>query len=499
MKIETTPLEEEHQVRLTIELEQERMDRAKKRAARQLSKEHKIAGFRPGKAPYPIVVQHFGEGPIIQDALDILVNDIYPKALEEADIEPGAQGVLEDVESTDPPVFKFLIPLRPAVELGDYRALRVPYQWVKPGDAEVDEKLEELRGMYATLQTVERPAETDDFLLVNVVGKDENGEVVFEKEKHAVHLQGKEREKEEPFMGFGSHLLGKSAGDEVTVEHSFADDYEDEALQGKTVTYAVRIDSVQGTEYPELNDDFAKTLGVGDTMEELRDALQKDLETQSRNEYDDEYFNEVIDKIKEISTIKYPPQILEREIEAVIEDIKGRLEQQGMEFETYLKMRETTLEKFTEEEARPVAEKRLERSLLFDELARAENIEVNEGDLQQEFVSTMQDLAQQGYDLSHVKGGERAQREIANNIATHSASQVVARKTLERMKAIATGEQEKTEAEEAKKAAEAEKEAEAAEAEAEAKIAEEAPVEEVEAKEEEAETEESPEENTKEA
>lgn len=486
MKIEKTPLEEEHQVRLTVELEQERMDRAKKRAARQLSKQHKIAGFRPGKAPYPIVVQHFGEGAIIQDALDTLIEDIYPKALEAEEIEPGAQGILEDVESTDPPIFKFLIPLRSEVKLGDYRSLRVPYQWMQPSDAEVDEKLEELRGMYATLASVERPAETGDFLLVNVVGKTEDDEVVFEKEKHAVHLLEKEREKEEPFMGFGDALIGKNVDDELTVEHTFADDYEDETLQGKTVTYAVRVDSVQSTEYPKLDDDFAKTLGAGETMEELRDILQKDLEMQSRNEYDDEYFTEVMDAIKDISTIKYPPQVLERETEAVIEDIKSRLAQQGMEFEAYLKMQDTTLEKFTDEEARPIAEKRLERGLLFDELVREEEIEVNETDLQQEFVSTMQDLAQQGYDLNNVKGGERAQREIANNIATQSATQVITRKTLERIKLIVTGEQEKLEAEAAVKAAEEEKEAEAAKEQAEA--AEEAPAEEVEVKKEEAET-----------
>ncbi len=461
MKIEKTP-REDHQVTLTVEIEQDKMEGAKKRSARQLAKRGKIAGFRPGKAPYNVILQQYGEQAVIEGAIDILLEEIYPKALEEAEIEPGAQGNLEEMESLDPPKFVFTIPLRPEIDLGDYRKLRLAYKYKKPGDAEVEAKLEELQRMYATMTSVDRPIDDGDYVLADVVGKKvgaEEGEdpVVFEKERHAVHIQEKKSDNEEPFVGFGKKLLGMSEGDSKTISKKFPKTYKDESLREVSVKYKVTIGSVQGTEFPELDDEFAKTLGAGETMAELRGALEKSLEAESVTEYDDEYFSELIDKIKEDATIKYPPQALDREVEMVVADMSQRLSQQGMEFEAYLKMQNTTLEKFTEEEARPAAVKRLERGMIFDELAQLEKIEIKQDELESEFNQTMMNLTSQGYDFNKVKGGARAQKEIANNIAQQSATQLITRQTLDRMKDIATGDFAKAEKAAAKAAKEAEK------------------------------------------
>lgn len=467
MNIETTP-REDHQVTLTVELKQERMDRAKKRAAREISKKNKIPGFRPGKVPYPVVVRQFGEQAIIERAVDILLDDVYPKALEEAEIEPSAPGSLEEMESIDPPKFVFTVPLRPEVDLGDYRSLREAYKFVKPNEKEVDARLEELQQMNATLVSVDRPIENNDYVLVKVVGKKadaEEGEdsIVFEKESHAAHVQEKERENEEPFTGFAKLLVGMRTGESKTLSKEFPKDYQDESLQGATVEYEVTINSVQGEDIPALNDDFAKTLGAGDTLEELRELIAKELEMKSREEYDDEYYSAVFDKLKEGATIKYPPQVLDREAEEMLEEVKNSLAQKNLEFETYLKMEETTLEKFTEEKIRPAAQKQLERGLIFDQLVDMEKIKVSDSELQEVFSQKIYKLSMQGYDLNEVEGGKRAQREIVNNIAIQSAAQVSTRKLLKRLKDIATGEQKKKEAAEKEAAKKAETEAEAKE------------------------------------
>lgn len=477
MKIETTP-RDDHQVTMTVELEAERMERAKKRAARQLSKRGKIAGFRPGKAPYDVVRRQYGDEAIIEAALDILLDEIYPQALEEADLKPAAPGSLEKMESVEPPVFVFTVPLMPEVDLGDYRKVRVPYKYKAPGDAEVDEKLEELRKMYATLDQVERPIQEGDFIKADILGKKVGAKgddaVVYDEKDHPVFITTKVREAEEPFVGFSKKLIGMSKGESKTISKKFPQTHEDENLRGETVKYKVTINSVYGTKYPEVNDDFAKQLGAGETVEELREILAKDLEAESRAEYDDEYFSEVLEKIKEGATIKYPPQVLEHEVEDVLADIKGRLAQQNMEFETYLKMQEKTLEEFTEEEVRPVAIKRLERGLIFDELARQEDIEIQEDQLEEEFNRTVTDLANRGYDLNNIKGGKRAQQEIVNSIAQQSAAQLITKLTLDRMKEIATGELAKAEkaAKKAAKEAAAAKKAEKAKKEAEKEAAE---------------------------
>jgi trigger factor len=201
---------------------------------------------------------------------------------------------------------------------------------------------------------------------------------------------------------------------------------------------------------PELDDEFAKTTGQYETLDELKEALKSDLEARAKDEYDDEYFVELIDKIKSGATIKYPPQVVEHEAEHVVNDLQQRLSQQGLDLETYFKMRQTTQEEFLEEEAKPVAIKRLERSLILDQLAREEKIEVDETSLQNEFGQTMTELQYQGMDLTKVRGGKRGQQQVAEAIAMESANRLVTRRTLERIKAIATGEFKEEEAEEEK-------------------------------------------------
>jgi trigger factor len=451
---------------MTVELEQERMERAKKRAARQLSKRGKIAGFRPGKAPYDVVRRQYGDEAIIEAALDILLDEVYPEALEQADLKPAAAGSLEKMESIDPPKFLFTVPLMPEVDLGDYRKIRVPYKYKKPGKAEVDAKLEELQKMYATLDQVDRPIQDGDYIKADIIGKKVGAKgddaIVYQEENHPVFVTTKSREAEQPFTGFAKKLIGMSNGETKTVSKKFPQDHADENLRGETVKYKVTVNSVYGTTYPEVDDDFVKKLGAGETVEDLRNFLEQDLEAESRSEYDDEYFTEVIEKIKKSATIKYPPQVLEHEIEDVLEDIKQRLAQQNMEFDAYLKMQEKTLEEFTEEEVRPVAIKRLERSLIFDEIARAEKVGFDEKQLEEEFNRTVEDLARQGYDLNQVKGGKRAEKDIANRIAQQSAAQLITRLTLDKIKEIATGELAKAE-KAAKKAAEEAEKAKAAE------------------------------------
>ena len=471
MKIETTP-REDHQVTMTVELDQERMDIAKKRAARQLAKRGKIAGFRPGKAPYNIIVQNYGEQAIVESAVDILLEDIYPKALEEAEIEPGAMGNLEEMESLEPPKFVFTIPLKPEIDLGDYREIRMDYKFKEPGEAEVDAKLEELQRMYASTEEVERPIEEGDYIKADIVGK-AGDEVVYEEKDHPIFITADKREGEKPFEGFAKKLVGASVNDKKSMTKTHAKDDENEALQGVKVKYTVDIHVVHGSVVPELDDEFAAKLSGG-TMEELRKIIAEDIEKEARSEYDDEFFTALIDKIKEGATIKYPPQDLDKQTEYVLEDMKERLSQQGMEFDAYLKMQETDLEKFTEEEVRPAAQKQLERGMVFDEIAKLEKLEVTNEALNAEFNQTVSGLASQGFDFNKVKGGKRAQKNIANNIAQQSVAQLMTKMVLDRIKDIATGDFAKAEKEAEEEAKKAEKEAKKAAKEAEkAEVAEE--------------------------
>jgi trigger factor len=435
LKIDKT-IEENHEAKLVVEIEPEMMDKYKRRAARKISERGKIAGFRPGKAPYEMVVRTYGEQPIIEQAVDFLIDSEYSNILQEAGLNPGAAGSLESIDSLEPPKFTFRVPLAPEVDLGDVKSLRMPYEWTAPDESEVNKAIEDLRQMYSTTENVEREVQEGDYVMVDV--KSETTEL--NRTGFAAFVRKEERDTEWPYNGFAQELIGLKSGDVKTIQHTFPEDWDVEELRGKDTEMEVTLKTVRAVTLPELNDDFAKTVGAGETLEQLREAVKKDVETRSKTDYDDKYFVDLIEKIKEGATLKYHKHALEHEGEHVLEELSQRLSQQNMDLETYFKLRNTTREKFLEEEVQPVAKKRFERSLILDEIVRSENIQVDNEALDAEFNQTLSNLAMQGVDLSKIRGGRQGQQRVAQAVAMESANRVLTRRALEVLKSIATGE-----------------------------------------------------------
>ncbi len=135
-------------------------------------------------------------------------------------------------------------------------------------------------------------------------------------------------------------MVGLSSEESKSFNHKYEKDYKDENLQGQTVKFEVKVKMVRGSILPELNDDFAKQVGPFENLQALREAVKANLATQSKAEYDDDYFAKLMEKIKEKAAIKYPPQVLNHELEHVMEDLKSRLAEQGLDMAAYLKSRE---------------------------------------------------------------------------------------------------------------------------------------------------------------
>ena len=434
--------QEDHSVKLIVEVDQEKMNTYKHRAASKISSRSKIPGFRPGKAPYDIVVRTIGESAIVEQAVDLLIDAEYSNILKEADVNPGAAGALESVESLDPLKLNFRIPLAPEVDLGDYHSVRMDYEWQAPGEKEVEDALENLRQMYAATENVDRPIETGDYVLLDV--KSETTEL--NRTGFATFVRSEDRDTEWPYNGFARELAGLKAGESKTIQHTFPEDWEVEELKGKSVEIEATIKTVRGVTLPDLDDELAKMAGAGETLDALKEMVKKDVETRSQDEYDDKYFVDLIEKVKEGANIKYHASTIEHEGEHVLSDLANRLAQQKMDLDTYFKLRETTREKFIEEEVNPVAKKRLERGLLLDEIVRKENIQMDNDALEAEYNNTLMGLVQQGMDLSKVGGGKKGQRQLSEAIAMESASRVMTRKALDMLKSIAKGEYKPVEA-----------------------------------------------------
>jgi len=459
LKIDTL-FQEDHQAKLTVELEQSLLDSAKQRAARQIAKKTRIPGFRPGKAPYHVILRTVGEGTVVQEAIDILLDDVYPEIIEESKIKPFGPGSLSNILSLEPPTLEFLVPMEPVVTLLDYNELRIPYELEPVTDEDVDQTIEDLRDRDATQEPIDRPAEVGDQvtlrLSANRKNAEENEESVIIQERQTaltVNAADADTKTEWPFSGFSRNLEGLSAGDEKTIEYTYPEDAYLEYLQGTEAVFQIKVENVKIRTLPELDDEFAKKFGEYETLQALRDEIHQGLSEQRKMDYDRDYNNKIIDEILKTADIKYPPQLLEREVMNFQNQLENRLAQQNLDLETYMKTRQLDEEGLKAELTQP-AEDRLKRSLILVEIARLENVHVDEQEVQNQTINNINQI-QQVYDPSEAK--KILTQDFIQSMVSSISSDLMVQNTYERLRKITTGEAEKEkEAEESEAAAQAE-------------------------------------------
>lgn len=443
MKLETQP-RDDHQVKVITELDESDLEKFMHRAARKVAQKVRIPGFRPGKAPYDVVCRHVGIESLEQEALELLVDDVYPKVIDESKVKPSGPGNLEEIISIHPPKLSFIIPLEPEVDLGDYRAIRKEYKLKPVKAAEVKELLERLQRSYATAEPVERAAAEDDIAYLKLSGvlqdakEDETSQLIKDSPLQVeVGKPNAEEASEFPFKGFGEHLVGLSAGDEKTISYTYPDDSTYEKLRGRTVDFSFLVESIKQLVLPEINDDFAQSVGDFENLDSLKDALKKQLEDNKKAEYESSYFDELVDALVKKATIKFPPQMLEEETDRVLDSIQRELSQKHADLDTYIKSLNKERQQYIDEDIKPVAEKRLARSLVLDALAREEKIEVRNDELKDAYQKLLLDMQQAG-DFKKLERQMKPEG-LANAIAMEAANRLLNQHILDRLKDIATG------------------------------------------------------------
>ncbi|MFH1184619.1 MAG: trigger factor, partial [Chloroflexota bacterium] len=277
MNLEKSILDD-HQAQVVVEVEPDRVQAARQRAARKLASRGKIPGFRPGKAPFDVIVRYYGDAAVQEQAIDLLVDEVYPEMLKEAGLEPAAAGSLEKVEDSETPKFTFRVPLSPEVTLGDYRLLRAPYEFKAPGPERLDEALNELRQLYATTETVEREAAEGDYLIIDMRSDHKD----LERTDLAVMIRPSEKPDEFPFPGFSREFLGMKAGEAKTIHHDYPEDAAIAVLAGKRAEIAVTVKTVRSVSLPPLDEEFAKLVGKYESLDALKEALAKETEGRAR-------------------------------------------------------------------------------------------------------------------------------------------------------------------------------------------------------------------------
>ncbi|MGM0948055.1 MAG: trigger factor [Bacillota bacterium] len=368
---------------LTVEVDAETFKTALDDAFKKVVKQVSIPGFRKGKIPRGLFEQRFGVEALYQDALDILLPVEYPKAVEEAGIEPVDRPEIdvEKIEKGESLIFTAKVTVKPEVKLGEYKGLGVEKDDATVTDEDVQNELKALQ---------ERQAE----LVVKEEGAVEEGNTVVLDFEGFVDGEAFEGGKAENYSlevgsgsfipGFEEQVVGLEAGAEKDVEVTFPEEYHAEELAGKPAVFKVKIHEIKAKELPELDDEFAKDIDEEvETLAELTEKTKKRLEEAKENEADAKLREELVLKASENAEINVPQAMVDTELDRMLKEFEQRLQMQGMNLELYTQFSGQD-EAALKEQMKEDAEKRVKSNLTLEGIAKAENLEVSDEEVDAE-------------------------------------------------------------------------------------------------------------------
>ncbi|MBV9804618.1 MAG: trigger factor [Solirubrobacterales bacterium] len=364
----------ESRVRVQAEVTPEEVERRIQQAARELGRQMRVPGFRKGKVPATVVIRRLGRDAVLDEALRSSLGGWYTDAIDGAGIVPVGEPDL-DVPSElpaegQPLQFSIEIGVRPAAKLGEYKGLEVGRREPTVEDAQVDEQVERLRDRLATLETVERPADTGDHVVIDYVGTVDGTEFEGGTGRDQLLELGSGR----LIPGFEEQLVGAAAGDERTVNVTFPEDYPASELAGKEAQFAVTVSEVKEKRLPEANDDFASEATEFDTLAELRESIAEDLRTADERALEREFEDAVIEAAVAEAQVEVPDKLVHARAHELLEDTFSMLARQGISKESYLRLTGRDEETLAQE-AEPEAAAALKREAVLAAIVEAEGIE----------------------------------------------------------------------------------------------------------------------------
>ncbi|MEL6270386.1 MAG: trigger factor [Chloroflexota bacterium] len=467
MNVQTEKLEN-HIARLTVEIETDQLDKAKKKAAKKIARQVNIPGFRKGKAPYRILANYIGEGAILEEAIEDLGNNIYSKALDESEILPYTSGELEDFKLDPQPTFIFTVPMQPTVEMNDYAAVRVDYEMPEVDDDDVKDALHRLQEEHALVEESASPAKMGDRITADIHGfyvdtddddadaedsgeAEEHDEDSDDTEAHDHHdfsdaiIHGHDDEvyldtEREPVPGFAENLVGATPDSDVEFTITYPDDEDkwgDHA--GRDVRFVVEVKSVENVTLPELNDDFAARVTEEErdededapTLLELRVRLRENITKQVEDGYKSEYVESVMDELVQVATFAYPKAMIDNQVDSMIENMAQRF---GFSVEDYLRLTQKTIEDLHEDpDYRESAENYIKRSLVMRGILEAENIEVSDEQIAAEIDTVLSQFGEQAEMYRSLFDTPEMRDNVTNNL--------LEQRIIDRIVAIGRGEE----------------------------------------------------------
>lgn len=402
-------------VELTISLGAEELKAAEQVALTKLAKEVKIEGFRKGKAPLEMVAAQVDPILLNQETLE----NALSKSVAEAFLKEKVQAINRpevDVKKFIPGTeleFTATTEIMPKVELGDYKKLDVKKEAVKVSKKEVKETIDRILKNFAEKKKVEREAKNGDEVIIDFLGKKDG--VAFDggkAEKFPLELGSKSF-----IPGFEEGLIGKKAGDELSLDLEFPKDYHAKDLAGAKVIFEVKIHEVRENVEPEINEEFLSKLGDFKTKEEFEKQIEEDLKTQKQTEADEKFKDELVKKLAEVSKVPVPEILLEDQKRSIEMDMQQNLMYSGLSLEDYLERMGKTREEWLEKDVKEVAEMRVKSGLALAELSKVEKVKSDTKELDDR-IAQLKEQYGNSKEVQKQLSSDDVRRNLANQILT---------------------------------------------------------------------------------
>jgi trigger factor len=424
--------DEQRQLKVTVEVEESRIQKQMDQLIRRLSRDVQIPGFRRGKVPGSVITRRFGGEALRAETIEEMLESLVAEAMEEINADEIAyyQASMDDMQM-DPLVLNFTIPLEPVVTLGDYRAIRKELEPIEVTDEALEDAIEHIRGHHQVLEEVERPSQAGD--VVTVTGR--GWTVADDQQFWHVHDADILLDSEKAFSGLPivDNIIGMSAADEKEFSFTFPEDYEEEELVGQEAKMEITVSNVQSRFLPELDDELAQKEGEYETVDELKEHLKEELYEQAQQRAKVSLMDDLVDDMLESVEMVYPPAAVEVEINKFVENMKEEIKRSGMEWEQFLEIQEETESDFRER-WREQAETNVRRGLTLRQFVIEEKIKVTDADID----AALEDRLEKFDDNEDLR--EQLRNIFMQGRSFESMQQLIIEdKVYDRMKAIVSG------------------------------------------------------------
>ena len=413
---------EKNMAKLTIEVSAEELEKAIQAAYMKQRSKINIPGFRKGKVPRQMIEKMYGAEIFYEDAVNTLVSQEYPKAAEESGLEIVSRPDInvEQLEKGKPFIFTSEVAVKPEVTLGKYMGVQVKKMDISVTEEEITAEIDKERENNARTITIEDRAVADGDTAV----------IDFEGFVDGEAFEGGKGENHSLVIGFHSfidtfeeQLIGKNTGEDVEVNVTFPEDYHAPELAGKPALFKVKINEIKTKELPELDDEFAQDVSEFDTLAEYKESVEKKLTQRKETNAKRQKEEEAIQKVIEDSQMEIPDAMVETQTRSMLDDFANRIAQQGLSMEQYMQFTGMNVEKMMEQ-MRPDALKRIQSSLVLEAIAKVENIEVSEEELNSE-INRMAELYAMEADKLVEYLGENGKQSIKQDLSIQKAVDLI--------------------------------------------------------------------------